>query len=306
MALGASPPFRVHLSALYIYPVKSLRGIAVDSAEIDELGLVGDRRFLLIDAHGQFLTQRTLPRMAQIATALSPDSLTLSADGHGSISVSRHTPPHHTPARIPVSIWRSKNLLADDCGPDPAAWLSSFLQTPVRLVRIGSHFRRPVLYKSAFAPPSLPANTPRVENRLVGDDLLTFADGYPFLAVSEASLAHLNDRLISRGAEPVPMNRFRPNLVLSGCEPFAEDTWPRLRVGEVSFLPAGPCGRCIVTTTDQLTGERDGPEPLRTLATFRRDPADPTDVNFGQNFVHETKSGSLRVGATAHVIRPPE
>jgi len=296
----------VHLSALYLYPVKSLRGFAVDSAEVDALGLVGDRRFLIVDAHGQFLTQRTLPRMAQIATALSADTLTLSADGHGSISIPRETPPDNTPAHITVSIWRSKNLLADDCGPEPAAWLSSFLQTPVRLVRIGQHFRRPVLYKSAFAPPSLPANTPRVENRLVGDDLVTFADGYPFLVASESSLDQLNDRLISRGADPVPMDRFRPNLVLSGCEPFAEDTWPRLQIGDIAFRAAGPCSRCAITTTDQLTGEREGPEPLRTLATFRRDPADPTDVNFGQNLVHETKSGTLRVGAAVHLIDAPK
>lgn len=291
----------VHLSALFIYPVKSLRGIAVDSAEIDALGLVGDRRFLIVDALGQFLTQRTLPRMAQIATALTADTLTLSADGHGSISIPRETPPDNTPAHITVSVWRSKNLLADDCGPEPAAWLSSFLQTSVRLVRIGPHFRRPVLYKSAFAPPSAAANPTRIENRLVGDDLFTFADGYPFLVVSEASLAQLNDRLISRGAEPVPMDRFRPNLVLAGCEPFAEDTWPRLRIGDITFRATGPCSRCAITTTDQLTGERDGPEPLRTLATFRRDPQDPTDVNFGQNLVHETKSGTLHLRAP---VRP--
>ncbi len=296
----------MHLSALYIYPVKSLRGIAVESAEIDKLGLVGDRRFLIVDLQGQFLTQRTLPRMAQIATALSTDTLTLSAEGHGSIFIPRESSSAPGAATLAVSIWRSKNLLADDCGSAPAEWLSSFLQTPVRLVRIGSHFRRPVLYKSAFAPSALPANTPQIEGRFVSDDLLTFADGYPFLAISEASLAHLNDRLISRGAEPVPMDRFRPNLVLSGCEPFAEDTWPRLRLGEIVLRSAGPCGRCIVTTTDQLTGERDGAEPLRTLATFRRDARDPSDVNFGQNFVHETKSGSLRVGATAHVIGTPK
>ena len=292
----------VHLSALFLYPVKSLRGIAVDSAEVDELGLVGDRRFLVVDPTGQFLTQRTVPRMAQVATALSPDTLTLSADGHGSISIPRQTPSLPVSSTLTVSVWRSKNLFADDCGPEPAAWLSSFLRTPVRLVRIGSQFRRPVLYKPAFAPPSISNNSARIEGRLAGDDLFTFADGYPFLVISEASLAHLNDRLISRGAEPVPMDRFRPNVVLAGCEPFAEDTWPRLQIGHVVLRPAGPCSRCIVTTTDQLTGEREGPEPLRTLATFRRDARDPSDVNFGQNFVHETKSGTLRVGLSAHVI----
>src|SRR5690606_24439308 len=104
-----------HLSGLFIYPVKSLRGIELDSCEVDALGLVGDRRFLVVDSAGEFLTQRTLPRMAQIATALSPDALTLSADGHGAISVPRHTPSGTAPSRVSVSIWRSKNLLADDC-----------------------------------------------------------------------------------------------------------------------------------------------------------------------------------------------
>ena len=289
----------MHLSGLFIYPVKSLRGFAVTSCDVDALGLVGDRRFLVVDAAGQFLTQRTLPRMAQIATALSADTLTLSADGHGSISIPRETPPGHAAPPVTVSVWRSKNLLADDCGPEPAAWLSSFLNTPVRLVRIGPRFRRPVLLKPAFAPASTSADAPRIEGRIVSDDLFTFADGYPFLVISEASLAQLNDRLVARGAEPVPMDRFRPNLVLAGCEPFAEDTWPRLRIGDIAFRATGPCSRCAITTTDQLTGQRDGPEPLRTLAIFRRDPDDRSDVNFGQNLVHETKSGTLHLNAPA-------
>ncbi len=289
----------MHLSGLFIYPVKSLRGIALTSCAVDPLGLVGDRRFLVVDPAGQFLTQRTVPRMALVSTALSADTLTLSAENHGRLSVPLRTPADLPAAPLSVSIWRSKNLLADDCGSEPAAWLSTVLHTPVRLVRIGENFRRPILFKPAYAPPSISAEAPRLEGRIVSDELFTFADGYPFLAVSEASLAHLNDRLVSRGAEPVPMDRFRPNLVLSGCEPFAEDTWPRLRIGDIVFRAAGPCSRCAITTTDQLTGEREGPEPLRTLASFRRDPDDPSDVNFGQNLVHDTKSGTLHLGASA-------
>lgn len=283
----------MHISGLFIYPVKSLRGLAVSSAEIDALGLVGDRRFLIVDDSGQFLTQRTLPRMALIATALNADTLTLSAEHHGSISVPRIAANDTSPAEIAVSIWRSKNLLAEDCGVEPAAWLSSFLGISCRLVRIGGKFRRPVLQKRAYF--AAPPDAPTIEGRIVTSDVFHFADGYPFLVIGEASLADLNDRLAARGEEPVPINRFRPNLVIAGSAPFAEDTWPRLRIGDIAFRAAGPCGRCIITTTDQFTAER-GKEPLRTLATYRRDALDPTDVNFGQNLVHETKSGTLRIG----------
>lgn len=267
----------MHLSALFIHPVKSLRGVAVTSCVVDELGLVGDRRFLIVDEAGQFLTQRTLPRMAQITAALDDRQLTLRTDTAHSIAIPLR-PARPEPQRL-VSVWRSKDLLADDCGDDPAKWLSSFLGTPVRLVRIGRAFHRPVLKSAARA-----------------GDVVSFADAVPFLAIGEASLAHLNDRLIERGEEPVPMDRFRPNLVISGSAPFAEDTWPRVRIGDIVLRAAGPCARCIVTTTDQHTGARTGPEPLRTLAMFRRDPQEPGKVNFGQNLIHETKTGRLHVG----------
>jgi len=122
--------------------------------------------------------------------------------------------------------------------------------------------------------------------------VVTFADAFPFMVLSESSLHDLNDRM----AAPLPMDRFRPNFVLSDCEEFAEDTWPRLKIGDVIFRAGGPCARCIVTTTDQVTGQRAGPEPLRTLATYRRDSLEPSNVNFGQNLIHETKTGTVRVG----------
>ena len=168
----------------------------------------------------------------------------------------------------------------------PAAWLSTFLAVPCRLVRVGEKFQRP-MQKPGKARPG---------------DILSFADGYPFLVTSEASLADLNDRLVARGEDAVPMDRFRANLVITGCTAFAEDTWARFRIGQVIFRAGGPCGRCVVTTTDQLTAER-GKEPLRTLAAYRRDAANPTDVNFGQNLIHETKSGALRVGDAVEVLR---
>ncbi len=265
------------VTGLFIYPVKSLRGYAVPAAEIDALGFVGDRRFLVVEEHGQFLTQRTVPRMACIATHLGNGLLTLSADGAGSVSVPTASDPA-APLRS-VGVWKSTGLQAEDCGAAASAWLSSFLGFPCHLVRIGERFDRPVL-KSAGRP----------------GDRVTFADAVPFLLISEASLADLNDRIQENEGAPVPMNRFRPNIVIEGCDAFAEDSWPHLRINGTVLRNAGLCARCIMTTTDQLSGERLGKEPLKTLASFRRDQREPTDVNFGVNLIHETKRGLIRIG----------
>ena len=262
----------MHLSQLYLHPVKSCRGFAVPSATVDEYGLVGDRRFMVVTADdGQFLTQRAHPRMALIETALANATLTLSSAHHGSVTVLGSPLTGHR--SLSVTVWKN-HVIADDCGDEPAEWLSRFLGLSVRLVRIGEQFNRPVSLKRA------------------GDGhQVSFADGFPFLIVSEASLEHLNSRL----ATPLPMNRFRPNFVIAGCEAHAEDTWNRYRIGHLIFRNVDPCARCPITTTDQLTAER-GKEPLKTFATYRRDPRDPTAVIFGYNVVHESKRGEVRVG----------
>lgn len=262
----------MHVAGIHLYPVKSLRGLAVETARLDALGLVGDRRFLVVDGAGRFLTQRVLPRMALVETALTDDALVLGHPRHGSVSVGLDAGGEA--AR--VEIWRD-TVMAVDCGAEVAAWLSAFLQQACRLVRVGQEYARAV--NPAKARP--------------GDEV-SFADAYPLLAIGEASLADLNDRLAARGEPPVPMNRFRPNLVIRGSAAFAEDAWTRFRIGEAVFRAAGPCIRCQVPTTDQLTAER-GPEPIRTLATYRR-LQDATQVIFGQNLIHETKSGVIRVG----------
>ena len=260
----------MHLSALHIYPVKSCRGLSVKSAPVDDHGLVGDRRFMVVgETDGLFLTQRTQPRMALIETTLTKDTLLLSSPQHSSVVV----PLDASYGERPVTVWKS-TVTADDCGDEPAKWLSRFLGRPLRLVRIGGAFHRPV--KPSKAQPG---------------DVVSFADAYPFLVISEASLNDLNARLTT----PLPMNRFRPNFVVAGGEPYAEDQWGQFTIGSVIFRNAGPCARCVVTTTDQLTAAR-GKEPLKTLATYRRDPVDPTDVNFGTNLIHETKRGTIRVG----------
>ncbi len=279
----------MQLSGLHVYPVKSLRGCAVPEADVDALGIAGDRRFLVVDQDGRFLTQRTLPQMALIATTLTADTLVLSAAGAGAVAVPRA--PNARAPILTVSIWKSEGLQAEDCGHDAAGWLSAFLGSPCRLVRLGPAFHRPV----RRLPPGWQALSGS------GVPVVAFADAYPFLLISEASRADLNERLAARGEAAAPWDRFRPNLVITGCPAFAEDTWPRLRIGKILFRAAGPCARCVVTTTDQQTGTR-GNEPLRTLASYRRDPADPTLVNFGQNLLHETITGRLRVGDAVAVL----
>lgn len=270
----------MHLSALHIYPVKSCRGLSVSSAGLDDHGLIGDRRFMVVaEADGLFLTQRSHPRMALIETTLTKESLILSSPKHPAVTV----PLNASAGLRRVTVWRS-TVTADDCGDEPAEWLSDFLGLPLRLVRMGGTYQRPNLKPAAQA-----------------GDVVSFADSCPFLLIGEASLADLNDRLAVKDDGPLPMNRFRPNFVVAGSASYAEDSWTHLRIGDVVFRGAGPCARCVVTTTDQVTAKR-GKEPLKTLATYRRDPADPTEVNFGANLIHETKRGRIQVGAEISVL----
>jgi uncharacterized protein len=270
----------LRLTALYLYPVKSCRGLAVTSAAADAHGLIGDRRFLVVDAEGRFLTQRAHPRMALIETALTSDALTLSSPQHASVSVplASNLKPKARATRS-VVIWKD-TVTADDCGDEPAAWLSNYLGLPCRLVHAGAAYSRPLPARKI--PPVLSQGPSPAHE-------VSFADGFPFLVITEESLADLNTRF----GTPFPMNRFRPNLVVAGAAPYAEDTWGRFRIGGVVFHGATRCGRCVIITTDQFTAAR-GPEPLRTLATYRRDAEG--DVMFGRNLVHETKTGRLAVG----------
>ncbi len=272
----------MHLASLHVYPVKSLRGLSPSALEVDALGAVGDRRFMAVDPTGTFLTQRTHPRMARVGAFLEPSHLILRAEGLGEVRVARN--PDRGAAVLPVIVWRSQGLQAEDCGDLAATWLSDAIGSPCRLVRIGHAFDRPILKPGAG----------------VGDRV-SFADAAPFLVTTLASLDQLNARLMEAGSEAVPMDRFRSNLVIAGSEAFAEDRWKRIRIGTVVFRSLGPCARCVVTTTDQLTGER-GNQPLTALAAFRRDPIETSHVNFGQNLVNESKTGTLRVGDRVDIL----
>lgn len=265
------------ISALYQYPVKSCRGHTSAAARYDLHGFVNDRRWMIVDPQGDFITQRELPALARLIPQLSEaGELRLEADGVEPIVVMAG----QASTRSRVRVWNDR-VPALDAGAAAAAWLEQVLGQPVRLVRTDEHHQRP-LKRDAGAPAGVSA---------------AFADAYPFLLISEASLADLNRRL----PQSLPMNRFRPNIVVSDCSPFAEDGWHELRVGTQRFAVAAPCARCAVTTTDQDRGVRDGKEPLRTLASFRRVGPDSA-VYFGQNLVQLQSAGCLRVGDVVEVL----
>lgn len=266
------PGMTITLSAIHIYPVKGLKGIDLAAARCTDRGLEHDRRWMVVDAGGAFMTQREHPRMATVWTDIGADALALSAPDLAGVEVALEAPPAPT---IRVQVW---NSICDAVPVSSAAdaWLSDYLGVACRLVYMPEASER--------------LSDPRYAGagRRVG-----FADGYAYLMTGEASLADLNARLAVKGHPPLPMNRFRPNLVVAGSAPYAEDEWGELRIGEAVLRGAKPCGRCQVTTTDQSTGEVKGPEPLATLATYR----DSREFGsmFGMNLV-TVRTGTLRVG----------
>lgn len=277
----------VEITALLVYPVKSCRGISLQQAEIGPRGLLHDREFLLVDENDVFMTQRKTPELARISTGLGNASISFSTDEGNQLRLqftdideSCNARPRRT-----VRIFND-TLVADDVGETAAQWFSDVLQRSCRLVRIGALSRREVPLPE-IAEPHRGTIAPQIP----------FTDAYPTLLASEESLADLNARLPSA----IPMDRFRPNIVVRGAAPFAEHTWASLRGGDVVLGCAAACLRCTVTTTDQRTGVRDGVEPLQTLATYRRSP-DGRGVMFGQYLVHPTV-GTLRVGDVLAVGR---
>ncbi|GAB4505072.1 MAG: MOSC domain-containing protein [Anaerolineales bacterium] len=261
------------VTALIYYPIKSCRGWEVDEIEVQRMGLANDRRLMVINPDGRFLTQRDAPRLALVTPALSPPELTLSAPGMDPLRLEVRTAG---PTR-PVDIWKSRGVPAIDQGEAAAAWFSAWLERPARLVHLAEGYRRTINEKYAVYP----------------DDHTGFADGYPILLASEDSLTDLNARLES----PIPMNRFRPNLVVRGGGPFAEDGWTRIRIGEVELAVVKPCARCVVTTIDKETLAQSH-EPLATLTTYRKQ---GSGVMFGQNVI-PLNEGQLRLGMTVEVL----
>jgi uncharacterized protein YcbX len=248
-----------HITALNVYPVKSCRGIALTQARLTETGFEHDREWLVTTPEGRFVTQRERPLLAQIETALTADRLVLRRPNGADLQL----PLDMTGPEIEVTIWKDR-CAAFDAGDEAAAWLTAHLDKPARLVRFDVRRKRPSETEWRQGVPAF--------NQ--------FSDGYPWLLISQASLDELNTRL----KQPLPMNRFRPNIVVDGLAPFGEDEVDEFVAGDVRLRAVKPCTRCAITTTDQITGERTTEEPLKTLKEFRFDRG-LRGVTFGQNMV---------------------
>lgn len=264
------------VTGLYIYPVKSCAGTALDVARLSATGLEHDRRWMIVDTEWRFLTQRELPRMALIAPTLQANGLRLDAPNLPGL----HVVPVEGNEATEVTVWRS-HCNAFDEGNSVAQWLSEFLQRSVRLVRFDD-------------------SRPRFSNREWTGEVEApnrFSDGYPLLIISQASLDDLNSRLSS----PVPMNRFRPNIVIDGVQAYGEDEVHELADGPLRLRVVKPCTRCKITTTDQATGVVMGTEPLATLLKYRRS-VELKGVLFGQNVIPIDGMGStLRIGQSLSI-----
>lgn len=277
----------MNISEINIYPIKALKGIGLMSAVVERRGFEFDRRWVMVDKEGKFLTQRELPQMATIRVVVQGDSLEVTANGSGTLRVE----PLFEGPRVTTQVWASTGeAIAYDL--ETNEWFSDVLGTEVQLRYMPDDAGRPV--------------NPLFD---AGSDKVSFADAYPLLLANEASMADLNSRMETA----LPINRFRPNLVVSGAEPWAEDGWSRIKVGEAIFRVVKPSDRCVVTTIDQARGESGGKEPLKTLATFRMSKdvfpdtfeafgLAPNSVLFAENLIPVTTGVRITVGDTVEVI----
>lgn len=260
----------LRVASLHYYPVKGCRGRDASSLTIDDLGVVGDRRFMLVDPSGRFLSQREEPRLTQLEPEIDGVRLVLRAPHAKAFALEAD----RAGTSREVRVW-DDTFRATDQGDRAAAWCSAALGRPVRLVW--------------FGPGSVRDIDSRYTTRAGAQT--TFTDAYPLLAVTSASLAELNGRL----REPVPMSRFRPNVVIDGAGAWDEDRWSEMMIGDMTFDAVKPCARCVVTTTDQHTGDRHpNREPLRTLASYRTIPG--MGAIFGQNLIPRA-TGTIALGA---------
>ncbi len=262
------------LSQIWIYPIKSLGGIGLQSSAVEIRGLQHDRRWMLVDASGRFVSQREIAEMALLRTAIGGENLLVFHKDRPSdvLQVPLHVSARDLQATT-VRIWDDQCVAA--LLPEAMnAWFSGVLGQNLRLVLMPDSTRRPA--DGRYAPKG---------------QYVSFADGYPFLIIGQASLEDLNARL----EEPLPMNRFRPNFVFTGGQAYEEDNWSDFQIGNTSFRGVKPCGRCIITTTNQETAQRAA-EPLKTLAGYRNF---ERRICFGQNLVWTGEPGaSVQVGDT--------
>lgn len=264
----------LQVSGLYIYPIKSLGGFPVNNALVTDRGLQHDRRWMLVDAGGNFLSQRSHPQMALLQTALVDQGLQVTHKHTGATIILPLYPL--TSHSVDVTVWDNRSL-GIEVSPEANQWFARQLNMDCRLVYMPDE--APIAVETEYAHHG---------------ERTSFSDGYPFLLIGQASLDELNSRLQT----PVPMNRFRPNIVVSGSTPFAEDGWQAFQIGLITFYGVKPCGRCVVTTIDQDSLVM-GKEPLKTLSTYRQV---GNKIMFGQNLLHEG-SGSIAVGQEIDLLK---
>lgn len=280
----------MQLTGLHVYPVKSMYRLSPDTSVVHPWGLAGDRRWMLADATGRFVSQRENPGLGQVRAGLLPGgALALTAPDGSRIEVAAPTAAAGDPL-ADVEVWGTR-FRATEADKETNQWIAEHLGD-YRLVHLDDPRARPV--DPEYGEPG---------------DTVSMADGFPLLLTTTASLDRLNELITTEnpdGHETLPMERFRPNVVVGGAEPWAEDTWSRIRIGAVTFKVVKPCGRCVVTTTDQETGERRGKEPLRTLARHHRL---LRKAAFGQNLIPERPDGvegdelgTLRLGDEVEVL----
>ena len=276
------------ISQINIYPIKSLKGISLNEAVIEKRGLQYDRRWMLVDENGVFFTQREFPKMATIAIDLNENSLEVSSDEFENLLIPNQPT---TDEKIKVRVWQSicdAIVLENNINQ----WFSEVLQTNCRLVY-------------------MPDESEREVNPLFNqnDDIVSFADGYPFLIIGENSLVDLNSRLENE----IPMNRFRPNFVVQNSDAFAEDNWKKLSIGNTIFRTTKLCERCVITTVDQNGGFFTGKEPLKTLVNYRLAKDVFPDnfesfglgknaVLFGQNLIAENFGETVKIGDDVKIL----
>ncbi|MBS1990205.1 MAG: MOSC domain-containing protein [Cyanobacteria bacterium SZAS LIN-3] len=275
----------IKVTGLFIYPVKSLGGIALSEADLGPRGFKYDREWMIVDSDNRFLTQREIARMALIETSIDEDAgrLTLRLPGSAQVlavplePVAYDSTSKEDKAKtVMVSVWSDRARATVESDEINSA-LSDYLGQAVKLVRMVHGYRRQV--DGRYAPGK--------------ENIVGFADGFPLLIISEESLKDLNERL----EYPILMNRFRPNITTSGGKPFAEDQWNKIKIGEIELALVKPCARCTITTIDQECAEA-GKEPLRTLANYRKQNG---KIMFGQNAIFRG-SGSIQVGAPVQVL----
>jgi uncharacterized protein len=270
----------VRLASIHIYPMKAARAVDLGESLVEPWGLAGDRRWLLVDEDGRFVSQREEPSLARVVVTYGPLARTISVSAHGAPGCQVALPAARDGAdMLKATVWGS-TVLAAAAGPEGDAWFSAYLGRPVRLVYLDDPTRRPV-------DPEYGRD----------GDVVSFADGYPLLLTSIGSLDELGRWLTEDGGQPVPMTRFRPSVVVTGAPPWAEDRWRRIRIGAVEFRIVKPCGRCVVSTTDQITGEC-GPQPLKMLGRRRRF---GQELVFGQNMIPDGP-GTIRAGDPVEIL----